>query len=113
MKTIKYLMMGALMIGFSTQANAQDGTAADVAAVKQMISSKPADFDKQMKNYYKKNKKNVANLLAFAKAFYAAKDTANARTFANYTLAASKNKNAEAFIISSADFLSESVSALS
>ena len=99
MKTIKYLMMGALMIGFSTQANAQDGTAADVAAVKQMISSKPADFDKQMKNYYKKNKKNVANLLAFAKAFYAAKDTANARTFANYTLAASKNKNAEAFIM--------------
>lgn len=99
MKTIKYLMMGALMIGFSTQANAQDGTAADVAAVKQMISSKPADFDKQMKNYYKKNKKNVVNLLAFAKAFYAAKDTANARTFANYTLAASKNKNAEAFIM--------------
>ncbi len=92
-------MMGALMIGFSAQANAQDGTEADVAAVKQMISSKPADFDKQLKNYYKKNKKNTANLLAFAKAFYAAKDTANAHDFASYALVASKNKSAEAFIL--------------
>ncbi len=99
MKTIKYLMMGALMTGFSAQANAQDGTVADVAAVKQMISNKPADFDKQLKNYYKKNKKNTANLMAFAKAFYAAKDTANARDFANYALVASKNKSAEAFIM--------------
>lgn len=99
MKTMKYLFMGALMVGFSTQANAQDGTSADVAAVKQMISSKPADFDKQMKNYYKKNKKNAQNLIEFAKAFYAAKDTANARVYAEYTLAASKNKNAEAFIM--------------
>lgn len=87
------------MIGFGTQAQAQDGTANDVAAVKQLISNKPADYDKQLKNFYKKNKKNTENLVAFSKAFYAAKDTANARNFAEYALAASKNKSAEAFII--------------
>ena len=91
MKAMKYLMMAALMTGFSAAAVAQDGTKADVDAVKKIISSKPADLDKQMKPYYKENKKNAENLAAFGRAFFEAKDTANARIYAEYALQAVKN----------------------
>ncbi len=99
MKTMKYLFLTALTLGFSATVMAQDGTKADVAAVKNIISSKPADLDKQMKPFFKKNKKNAENLVAFARAFYEAKDTANARVYANHALSATKNKCAPAFII--------------
>ena len=99
MKAIKYLFMGMLMTGFSTQLMAQDGSNADVDAVKKIISSKPADLDKQMKPFYKANKKNAENLVAFGRAFFEAKDTANARNCANMALATTKNKFAPAFIL--------------
>lgn len=99
MKAIKYFVMGALMIGFSTQSMAQDGTKADIDAVKRIISSKPADLDKQVKPFYKKNKKNAEMLVAFGRAFYEAKDTAHAHEFANYALEASKNKYAPAYLL--------------
>jgi tetratricopeptide (TPR) repeat protein len=99
MKAIKYLLLGVLTLGFSTTVMAQDGSKADVDAVKRIISSKPADLDKQMKPYYKENKKNAANLVAFARAFFEAKDTANAKKYANYALIASKNKCAPAYIL--------------
>ena len=87
------------MLGFGTSVKAQDGSKADVDAVKNIISSKPADLDKQMKPFYKANKKNAENLLAFGRAFYEAKDTANARIYAEYALQASKNKGAPAYIL--------------
>ena len=99
MKAIKYLFMGALMIGFSAQSMAQDGSQADVNAVKNIISSKPADLDKQMKPFYKANKKNAENLIAFGRAFFEAKDTARAREYAHYALDAKKNKFAPAFVL--------------
>ena len=99
MKTMKYLFLVALAAGFSTTVKAQDGSKADVDAVKQIISSKPADLDKQMKPFYKANKKNADNLVAFARAFYEAKDTANAKIYAGHALTASKNKCAPAFIL--------------
>ena len=99
MKAIKYLFTAALLTSFSSAAMAQDGTKADIDAVKKIISSKPADLDKQMKPYYKENKKNAENLVAFGREFMAAKDTANAKTYANYALQASKNKCAAAFIL--------------
>ena len=99
MKAIKYLVMGALMLGFGTQVKAQDGSKADVDAVKKMISSKPADLDKQMKPFYKANRKNAQNLYEFGRAFYEANDTANARIYANYALEASKNKFAPAYVL--------------
>ena len=99
MKAIKYLFTAALMTGFSAAATAQDGTKADVDAVKKIISSKPADLNKQLKPYYSKNKKNAENLVAFGRAFYEAKDTANAKSYANYALQASKNKCAPAFLL--------------
>lgn len=101
MKAIKYLFIAALTAGFSATAMAQEatGTNADIDVVKKIISSKPTDLDKQMKDFYKKNKKNAENLVAFGRAFYEVKDTANARVYANYALQASKNKSANAFIL--------------
>lgn len=92
-------MMGVLTFGFSASVMAQDGSKADVDAVKRIISSKPADLDKQMKPYFKANKKNAENLVAFARAFFEARDTANARAYAQNALAASKNKCAPAYIL--------------
>ena len=100
MKTMKYLLMAVLTAGFSTAAMAQDGSKADVDAVKKIISSKPADLDKQMKPYFKANKKNAENLVAFGRAFYEAKDTANARNYANLALESVKNHQyAPAYIL--------------
>ena len=62
-------------------------------------NSKPADMNKQLEAYYKKNKKNAENLVAFGRAFYEAKDTANAKVYANYALQATKNKCAPAFVL--------------
>ena len=87
------------MLGFGTSVKAQDGSKADVDAVKKIISSKPADLDKQMKPFYKANKKNAENLIAFGRAFFEVKDTANARVYAEYALQASKNKCAPAYIL--------------
>ncbi len=96
---MKYLFVAALTLGFSATVMAQDGSKADVDAVKKIISSKPADLDKQMKPYNKANKKNAENLVAFGRAFYEAKDTANAKVYANNALQASKNKCAPAYIL--------------
>ena len=96
---MKYLFVAALTLGFSATVMAQDGSKADVDAVKKIISSKPADLDKQMKPYNKANKKNAENLVAFGRAFYEAKDTANAKVYANNALQASKNKYAPAYIL--------------
>ena len=66
MKAIKYLVMGALMLGFGTQVKAQDGSKADVDAVKKMISSITRYFTTN-KVYYTKinylNKKGIFNSL--------------------------------------------------
>ena len=91
--------MGALLMGFSTGAMAQDGTKADVDAVKSLIKSNPADLAKLMKGYYSKNKKNAENLVAFGRAFYEAKDTANARVAANNALTASKRQYSPAYVL--------------
>jgi len=98
MKTMKYFIFGVALMGVSATATAQDGTKADIAAVKNIISSKPADMDKQLKAYYGKNKKNAENLIEFARAFYEAKDTARAHVYADYALKANK-KFAPAYIL--------------
>ena len=99
MKAIKYLFIAALTAGYSASATAQNGTDADVQAVKDIISKKPTDLEKQMKPFYKANKKNAANLVAFGRAFYEVKDTANAKTYAHHALTASKNQCAPAYIL--------------
>ena len=91
MKTMKYLFLSALLMGFSVAANAQTGTAADVDAVKQLVKNKPADYDKQLKAYTKANKKNADNLVAIGRALYEGADYTNATAFANAAMSAKKN----------------------
>lgn len=99
MKPIKYLFASALLMGFSTAALAQDGTAADIDAVKNLIKSKPADLSKQMNSFYKKNKKNAENLVAFGQAFLEVQDTTNAAVAAQKALDATKSKYAPAYML--------------
>ena len=99
MKTMKYFMMGALLFGCSVGTMAQDGTSADVDALKSLIKNKPADFSKQVKNYVNKNKKNVDNLMAFGRAFYEAGDSINAKDCASKALSLKKNDYAPAYIL--------------
>ena len=99
MKAIKYVMMGALMLGIGTPAFAQTGDPkADTEAITKMIKSKAGDLAEQSKKYAKKYKKNTDVLLAMSKAYYEVKDTANARIMAENALKANK-KCAKAFII--------------
>jgi tetratricopeptide (TPR) repeat protein len=99
MKTIKYLFIGALLLGSGSTAMAQTGTKADIDAVKTLVKNKPADYDKQVKAFSKANKKNVDNLVALGRVFYEADDTLNARAFAEQAVTASKRNNAAAYIL--------------
>ena len=99
MKTMKYFMMGALLFGCSVGTMAQDGSSADVDALKSLIKSKPADYSKQVKNFINKNKKNVDNLMAFGRAFFEAEDSVNAKECANKALSLKKNEYAPAYIL--------------
>ena len=93
MKAIKYLVMAALMLGFSATAFAQD---VELNAALEGIKSKAPNAAELAKTAYKKNKKDAAALIKVARAFYEQKDTANAALFANYANEAGKPKNAYA-----------------
>jgi len=99
MKAIKYLVMSALLMGFSTAVMAQDGTPADIDAVKNLVKAKPADYDKQIKNFVKANKKNNENLIAIGRVLMEAEDYDNARQFCTQALTNSKNTYAPAYVL--------------
>ena len=89
MKAIKYLLMGALLAGFSTTANAQEE---ELQAALSAIKAKSGNVADAAKTAYKKNKKNPEALMKIARAFFEQKDTAGARQFANYANEAGKPK---------------------
>ena len=89
MKAIKYLVMGALLTGFSATANAQE---AELNAALDGIKSQAPNVAKLAEVAFKKNKKNPEAILKIAQAFYAQKDTANARKYANLSNEAGKPK---------------------
>ena len=60
MKAYQLLLAGALLLGPATVSMAQTDTKAVVEQTKQLIQTKGADFDKQVKELYKTNKKNPA-----------------------------------------------------
>ena len=90
MKAIKYLMIGALMTGFSATAMAQADNSAIINNITSVIKSKPADLKDQVKQVFKKNKKNPEVIVGIARAFYEVKDTASAREYAELALKADK-----------------------
>ena len=89
MKAIKYLVMGVMLAGFSATANAQE---AELNAALEGIKSQAPNVAKLADVAFKKNKKNQEAILKIAQAFYAQKDTANARKFANLANEAGKPK---------------------
>ena len=99
MKTMKYFMMGALLFGCSLGTMAQDGTPADVEAARNLVKNKPADYEKQMKNFIKANKKNADNLVAIGRVLFEEGDTAQAVAFANQALSIKKFSFAPAYIL--------------
>ncbi len=99
MKTVKYLILGALLLGGSVSSMAQDGTKADIDAMKALVKNKPADYDKLVKKFIKVNKKNTDNLVAIGRALYEADDTLSAKLFAEQALTASKRTCAPAYML--------------
>lgn len=82
-------MMGVLLTGVCAPAAAQDDKEA-IAAITKVIKSKPANLEDQVKDVFKKNKKNPEVLIGIGRAYYEVKDTANARNFAEHALKANK-----------------------
>ena len=74
MKAIKYILVGALLLGFAAPTMAQQNEKVIADRVSQVINNKGTDFEKQVNQLYKDNKKDAQALLAIAKAFYNAKD---------------------------------------
>ena len=68
MKAIKYLIMGVLLAGFSTTANAQEE---ELNAAISAIKSKAANVADLAKAAYKKNKKDPEALMKIARAYFA------------------------------------------
>lgn len=102
MKAIKYLFIGALMLTCSAPAVAQDEDQATINAITKVIKENKSGFDAiedQVKQVYKKNKKNAKVLTAIGVAFKEAKDTANAREYAELALKAAKNHYAPARLL--------------
>lgn len=95
MKTIKYLVLGALMMGSSAPMMAQDNKTV-IAEISKVIKTHPADLKDQVKDVYKKNKKNGEVLVGIGRAFYDVKDTVNANVYADYGI---KLKYAPAFVL--------------
>ena len=89
MKAIKYLIMGVLLAGFSTTANAQEQELNDALSA---IKSKAPNAADLAKTAFKKNKKDPEALMKIARAYFEQKDTAGANQFARYANEASKPK---------------------
>ena len=98
MKTIKYVLMGALLLGSAAPVMAQDDNKAVIDQIVSVIKSKPANINDQAKDFAKKYKKNAEVLVAAGRAFLEQKDTVNARIFADQALARD-NKNAQAWLL--------------
>ena len=93
MKTVKCLLIGVLATAMSTPSMAQDNKTT-IDAIAKVIKADPEAAKDQVKDVYKKNKKNAEVLVGIGRAYFEAKDTANAKTYANYAIKANKNYGA-------------------
>ena len=91
MKAIKYLFAGVLSVATFAPATAQSDNKATVEAIAKVIKSKSADVADQVKDVFKKNKKNAEVLVGIARAYYEIKDTASAIDYANKAIKVKKN----------------------
>ena len=97
MKAIKYLLIGALLLGFSAPSMAQND-AAITQATQIIKSTSPATVEKALKDIVKANKKNPAVLVGIGHAFLDQKNTELAMKYAELAMARDK-KYAPAYIL--------------
>ena len=76
MKAIKYVLMGALLLG-AAPAMAQNDNKAIIDNVTKIIASKAPDTQSKVKEIFKANKKNPEVLVGIGQAYLNVKDTAN------------------------------------
>lgn len=84
MKSIKYLFLGALFVGFSAPAMAQD-VKSDIENISKLVKANkdnPAAIKDEIKQFRKSYKKNAEALTALGRAYLDVKDTANALALA-------------------------------
>lgn len=97
MKTIKYLLVGALLLGFSAPSMAQDD-AAITKATQIIKSTSPGAVEKALKDIVKANKKNPAVLVGIGKVLLDQKNVDLAMKYADMAMARDK-KYAPAYIL--------------
>jgi len=96
MKTLKYLLVGALTLGFSAQAMAQDVKSQIEAISKAVIANKdnPSAVKDRVKEYVKVNKKNATALAGLGRAYLDIKDTLNTRKYGEMAIKVGKKEAA-------------------
>lgn len=100
MKTMKYLLAGAFLIGMSAQALAQDIKSQIDAISKVIVANKdnPKAAEDQVKEFYKEYKKDPEALAGLGRAYLDIKDTVNATKYAELAIKQGKN-NAAGYIL--------------
>lgn len=96
MKTIKYLLAGAFLIGMAAQVKAQDVKSQVEAISKVVVANKanPKAAEDQVKAFIKENKKNPEAMAGLGRAYLDIKDTANAKKYAELAIKVGKNNGA-------------------
>lgn len=90
MKTVKYFLVGAMMTVISAPVMAQSDNPV-VAQAAEIINSKAADADKQVKNLSKAVKKDAQALAAIGRAYLGVKNFEQADLYADLAIKANKN----------------------
>ena len=99
MKQLKYVLVGALMLGINAPVMAQEDNKSVIESITKVIKSNSSDAEEQVKAVFKKNKKNPEVLVGIARAYFEQKDTAKARVFADFANKAAKYKCAQAYVL--------------
>ena len=99
MKQLKYVLVGALMLGINAPVMAQEDNKTVIESITKVIKSNSSDAEEQVKAVFKKNKKNPEVLGGIARAYFEQKDTAKARVYADFANKAAKYKCAQAYVL--------------
>ena len=92
MKAIKYLLIGALMIGINTPSTAQEEDhKAVIEQLTKVIKSDAPDKEDQVKDLFKEYKKEPDVIVAVGRAYLDIKDTENAQKYADMAIKRDKN----------------------
>lgn len=86
------------MLGVTTPIMAQDNAKAEIEAITKTIKANPAAAADQVKDCFKKNKKNSEVLVGIGRAYLDIKDTLNAQKYADLAIKANK-KYAPGYIL--------------